>query len=408
MGNMTLHAEGNPICSFTNSAVTPIDSLKVYFTPRQSGSGDPSPSNVREIQGWTELETTKCGKNLLDLSSLTNKTGITYSNNQITATGSDLYKAAGTNNKLKIFIPANTVFSASFNASTSGNGFLFCVGYEDGTGEILITVLNNVKTSTYFTYTGSKSKNIVEIAFGSWSNGSNIWHLSNMQVEIGNSPTSFEPYCGQTISVNWANDAGTIYGGYVDLVKGEIIATHMKFVDDGNEDSDAWKKKSSHNNMIVYVRSDVLNSISTNIRTIQTNYCTSPLSGLLWQADISSAAISAGLRIIVPDSISSNNLLVQYLYEHPLEIVYQLTTPISYPLSPIQLQTLLNQNNIWSNTNNKIECNYKLHETKEINNAKRRIAANQPHIETASGDIVSFNTDISAPLKGCKIYFSPI
>lgn len=55
MGNLTLHAEGNPVCSFINSAATPIDSLKVYFTPRQEDGGDPSPTNIRPIIGWTSL-----------------------------------------------------------------------------------------------------------------------------------------------------------------------------------------------------------------------------------------------------------------------------------------------------------------------------------------------------------------
>lgn len=44
------------IVSFDGTETTAIKSLKVNITPKQSGSGDPSPSNVRPISGWDEVE----------------------------------------------------------------------------------------------------------------------------------------------------------------------------------------------------------------------------------------------------------------------------------------------------------------------------------------------------------------
>lgn len=41
-------------------------------------------------------------------------------------------------------------------------------------------------------------------------------------------------------------------------------------------------------------------------------------------------------------------------------------------------------------------------------NLRRKMLLNQPHIETISNNIVSFNTDMVAPMKNCKIYFKPI
>lgn len=40
--------------------------------------------------------------------------------------------------------------------------------------------------------------------------------------------------------------------------------------------------------------------------------------------------------------------------------------------------------------------------------ARRQILLNTPHIATASGSIVTFNTDLSANLKECKIHFHPV
>jgi len=43
------------IATFDGTETTAIKSLKVNITPKQSGSGDPSPSNVRPISGWDSI-----------------------------------------------------------------------------------------------------------------------------------------------------------------------------------------------------------------------------------------------------------------------------------------------------------------------------------------------------------------
>ena len=44
------------IVSFIASKVKPINSLVVTITPQQSGTGDPSPTNIRSITGFTEAK----------------------------------------------------------------------------------------------------------------------------------------------------------------------------------------------------------------------------------------------------------------------------------------------------------------------------------------------------------------
>ena len=46
-------ATGNPVSIVTNKAQNAISTILSY-SPKQSGSGDPSPDNVRPIIGWTE------------------------------------------------------------------------------------------------------------------------------------------------------------------------------------------------------------------------------------------------------------------------------------------------------------------------------------------------------------------
>lgn len=58
-------ASGDP-CAITDGASAPVVDCKVSIVPKQSGSGTPSPSNVRPISGWTEMTMRRTGLNLWD------------------------------------------------------------------------------------------------------------------------------------------------------------------------------------------------------------------------------------------------------------------------------------------------------------------------------------------------------
>ena len=64
MGCLTAKASGE-IASFMSPSVTNIKSLKVHFSPKQLGTGDPSLENVREIEGWNGVEVTQTNQNLI-------------------------------------------------------------------------------------------------------------------------------------------------------------------------------------------------------------------------------------------------------------------------------------------------------------------------------------------------------
>ena len=63
-------ATGNPLTFLTDLA-KPLKSLLIPFTPIQSGTGDPSPHNIRSILPWNGLSVWCGGFNLIDLSKLT-------------------------------------------------------------------------------------------------------------------------------------------------------------------------------------------------------------------------------------------------------------------------------------------------------------------------------------------------
>lgn len=59
-------ATGNPV-SFVTNLEKELTGLIVGIEPVQSGSGDPSPENVRPITGWTGANVYRTGKNLFDI-----------------------------------------------------------------------------------------------------------------------------------------------------------------------------------------------------------------------------------------------------------------------------------------------------------------------------------------------------
>lgn len=245
-----------------------------------------------------------------------------------------------------------------------------------------------IPNNTYYTY----------ITFAPVSNTANQnISFSNLQLELGSTATAYEA------------PNNTFYGGYIDLINGTLVQTHAKFIDDGSEGTSVWEQ---------IIRTDFIGYNRTDLSTLGIlqpyigyktgifNYCKSPLTGGTWEGAIGSNGNNPNndLRLLVPTSFTTIESFLTYLSEHPLEIIYELATPITYQLTPIQLKTFLNQNNIWSNTNGDIECTYEVID--HLN--KKRITLNEPHIEAASGAIATFNTDVAAPLKECKIYFNPI
>ena len=47
-----------------------------------------------------------------------------------------------------------------------------------------------------------------------------------MVTPVDETDLSFQYYEGSNITANWSSTAGTLYGGYVDLVTGELVKTH--------------------------------------------------------------------------------------------------------------------------------------------------------------------------------------
>lgn len=215
----------------------PVADLVVNIEPKQSGSGNPAPDNIRPISGWTGANVTRAGKNLFPVR-LANGTysGITATVND---DGSITFTGTKTGNgNLDLYI--NSV-NGSFNASNSiplpAGNYKFS-GITGGSGSTYKMVVRERFGNSPVYYTG------IDNGVGSFSFSTNGWAIDiymrfyagvtlNDPVTIfpmvylpNNASPAFAPYITPTIlHLSWQTEAGTVYGGALNVGTGLLTVT---------------------------------------------------------------------------------------------------------------------------------------------------------------------------------------
>lgn len=185
-------AEGNPV------TCTPVEgyplSVQASWEPRQEGEGDPSPENVRPILGLDSVQVTRCGKNVLDISGAY-RNGFNY-----------------------VLPNARLIAGAKYTYTTPNL-------MASGEGAALFVIADDYKLTNYIgpgeSYTFTVPENL-DYSQGLWIAGGSASALDNVpaesfMVELGSTPTAYEPYTGTTHTLTLPE---TIYGGTVDAVTG--------------------------------------------------------------------------------------------------------------------------------------------------------------------------------------------
>lgn len=173
----------------TGSIVTVTDAADIYaeevdvaVVATQTGSGTPSPSNIRPIQGYDIVSVDRCGKNLFDRNDVvTNKVpDITNNGRLMTQNGTDTTEH---------FIP----LKPSTTYTVSGNSRIRFWLY-GANGDYLDTYLQDAGQ-----FTTNAQTYFIRIS------GNSGWQSNSIQIEKNTSATTYEPYNGQTISLQLGN-----------------------------------------------------------------------------------------------------------------------------------------------------------------------------------------------------------
>lgn len=200
-----MEESGNPVVCYPVAGYAL--GVKASWEPTQEGSGDPSPDNVRPIKGRDSATVERCGENLWSLGNV----------------GFKQYK------EISINYPAGQ-YVLSYEVETESTDDTVQVGWlvdgkwkysqEQKNQQIKISIIASVGISGLRFYAGSSPA----------CRGNATY--KNIQLELGNAPTTYAPYTGQTATLNLPR---TIYGGTVDAVTGEGNENAKIITLDGNE-----------------------------------------------------------------------------------------------------------------------------------------------------------------------------
>ena len=250
-------------------------------------------SNVCPITGWTGARVTRTGKNLFDKSKAVLNDNVA----RFIDYGVDVYGYTQPNRDCILDVGTYT-----FSISGNGTAIPSSMRVYDSSGNRIAIIYNN-KILT-FTTTSAGAYHL-EINF----NDTVTWADYNIQLELGSTATAYEPYSGTTTSISWESEAGTVYGGTLDVTNGVLTVDRAQIA----------------------------------------HYNGETLPGE-WISDRDAYA---------PGTTPTTRA----------QVVYELATPITYTLTPQEISTLLGTNNFWADvgdTTVTYECDINLDDKKAL------------------------------------------
>ena len=182
---------------------------------------------------------------------------------------------------------------------------------------------------------------------------------TNNQIEVGEEVTTYEtPITPTVYHISWQTEAGTVYGGEVDVTSGKLKVTHQ-IVDLGTCE---WNKAGTPPN--IYFYTDIIGIKSTTstseiIHGICSHYSNSPQSS--WYNNKPCIfALQNNPRIAIADNDYNDSTKEEFTTAMSgVQFVYELATPIEYDLTPQEITALVGVNNIWGDTNGNASVEYK-------------------------------------------------
>lgn len=317
-----------------------IGKLEVEFGPRQGGIGTPSPTNVRPIYGWSEINAQfHTGKNLFD------KNNVEIGKN-IGTDGSITDSAAA---RLTDYIPIGG--QCVFWAEKYGTARLRLGLYDVNKGW-----LRRI-TSDYDGDLDVATVNDPQVAYVRACLFTSSDYIDTAMLELGTTRTTFEPYQGATATVDLG---GTRYGGTVDLVSGTMTVTHYGFEMSNQtwvRDTDSYRR---FNCLLPYP-----SKVQTAVRTI---YSICSCEETYWHGE-SITTTSNHVAYIGRANTNANGFL--YVHEPNVSsiadfktlvagqyVVYELETPQTVQLNPQTISLLRQQYTVKESANNHVAIDY--------------------------------------------------
>lgn len=238
---------------------------------------------------------------------------------------------------------------------------------------------NGVSQSTHRTITVTDG--YYTVAYRSTNDiNTNNPHNFKWQIELGNYATSWTPYeniCpisgrtglsvyvspttsqadATTHAVDWTTEAGTVYGGTLNVVTGVLTVDRAMF----NADNTINCYLSSEtSDVAVFDAHLAYNNMPNHAATpsvISNRFSTAIGSGTAGRVVMTGQQL---YFVIAKSQLSSYDKegARAWLNDNPSQFLYKIATPLTYQLTPQEVQMLLGENYVWSSSGDTVSVTY--------------------------------------------------
>lgn len=321
-------ATGNPLV-FTTDLARPLKSLLIPFTPQQSGTGDPSPSNIRPLLPWEGLSVFGGGKNLFNGQYIK---GVVTGN----STQGYVLNTSTNANSAVIQCKGNTKYTVKKHGQSNRFSIATSEVEPENNTPLQLIIENQNLTEYTFTTPAKALYIIVYVSTGTEQ------ATPELQCEVGSSATAYEPY--KPIADTDISFTSPVYGGTLDVVSGVLTVEWALF-------TAKWKNGTDAGDLGNNVRKKFITPVSfVNASSIPSAYCDTAK----WRWDFESDNIHF---------YSNGNASYVFLPEETdgeteINIVGKLATPQEITLTPEQITAIVGDNTIWSDADGSMTAVY--------------------------------------------------
>ena len=346
VGNVSGDAEiiaYTDIVSIEDALAVNVKDVSIKIEPVQAGSGTPSPDNQRDISGWSSVDITRCGKNLLDPQANTKgvwtQYGVTFTP---LADGSFLVNSDGAaTGQARYYFASDMVFKEdvifSVEGAQSGKVQAWCNGTM-ANSPLTINANDTLDTTFLFVNTGDTVTNVI---------------VKPMIRLASDTDTTYEPYQGNEYTIDLG---GTIYGGTLDVTSGKLTVTHG-FKELNGSEGITWNITTSEQDIRQVLYANITNNLP-NVKTsgreqnsiifnMFVNKTTSAWN--IGEAVIDSNNGAWLNMVFSPHTFADSAEFNTWLASNHVQFTYELATPQVIQLTPIQIRMLAGVNTVYAN-----------------------------------------------------------
>lgn len=326
------------------------------IVPRQDGTGDPSPDNIRPISGHTAVKLTHCGKNLFDITKAKSEMATIVGNTIRVTKNASGGRSSGS---VPLRIPSNTNFTLSgkflgTNGTTTNPWTLFCV---TESGKYHGVTQSDVATDGSFrwsrTFTEAITRCYIQVEVG--EEAGVYVEFTDLQIEFG-SKTDYEPYKGGTFILDLGQ---TIYGGCLDWATG-LLTVDRAFKTLTGDGIGIYVEALDPSTRITIqgctsngeVQGSACNHLSSHFKTHHGNHSADiPFWSIGGNKGVSRCWLYCDPAVVGTDTAGVNAWLkAQYDAGTPVQVSYKLAEPITVQLTPQEIHALSGENILYSDT----------------------------------------------------------